>query len=129
VATGADARFTLEVVAQTATRLAELQLLIYSVFGTRVAMIDLRRENGAGYHLAAGQAQVFRGIIPALPLIEGDYRIGIFYNCNEHYADVFDVTTLTVAAAPAQDGRVPYKAMHRGLIALATEFESHSEPG
>jgi len=129
VVSSTDARFSLDVMAQQDTRLAELQLLIYSALGVRVAMIDLRRENGEGYQLAAGQAQVFEGVIHLCPLIEGDYRIGLFYKSNERYADVFDLTTLTVAAAPAKDGRLPGKAVHRGLVVLAADFASHTKPG
>jgi lipopolysaccharide transport system ATP-binding protein len=124
VISGAGAQFTLEVSASRDTRLSDLQILVYSPLGARVAMIDLRQHHGDGYRLANGQSLVLEGRIRSLPLIEGDYRVGVFYSYHGNYADVLDLVTLHLAAAPPKDQRVPYKPVHRGLIALETEFEA-----
>lgn len=124
VISGAGTQFTLEISAAQDTRLSDLQILIYSPLGARVAMLDLRQPNGDGYRLAHGQSLGVSGRIATLPLVEGDYRIGVFYSYHGHYADVLDLVPLHIAAAPPKDQRVPYKPVHRGLLALETEFET-----
>jgi energy-coupling factor transporter ATP-binding protein EcfA2 len=128
VVTGQDLEYTLEIVASRATTLVEFQLLLHSVYGARVAMIDLRGPGGAGHLLQAGQVIRFRGRIRHLPLVEGDYRAGVFYHSTGHYGDLLDLVTLTVDGAPAVDGRVPYKPVHRGVLNLDAPFEVETGP-
>ncbi len=127
VTSGQGTQFTLEIAAKEDTRLSDFQVLIYSPLGARVAMIDLRQPNGEGYQIPAGRTLKVTGQIKALPLVEGDYRAGVFYSYHGNYADVLDLVTLHVAAGPPKDQRVPYKPAYRGLIALETEFEVRAE--
>jgi len=124
VVSGQEARFEVVLEAREPARLTDFQLLIYSALGVRVAMLDLRQINGHGYMLEAGQKLVLNGGIRRLPLVEGDYRVGVFYSYQGHYADVLDVLTWHVAAAAPTDGRVPYKPAYRGLVVLEHEVEA-----
>jgi lipopolysaccharide transport system ATP-binding protein len=124
VVSGASVQFTVELSAAEDVRLSDFQILLYSPLGARVAMIDLRQPSGEGHLLKARQILAFTGKITALPLVEGDYRIGLFYSYHGNYADVLDLVPLHVAAAPVRDSRVPYKPSYRGLLALETEFEA-----
>lgn len=121
---GAAVGFEVGLEARDTARLTDFQLLLYSALGVRVAMLDLRQVNGHGYHLQAGQRLTLEGRVKRLPLVEGDYRVGVFYSYQGHYADVLDVVTLHVAAAPPLDGRVPYKPAYRGLVTLDYDVQA-----
>jgi hypothetical protein len=125
VVSGQGVRFQLALKAHEAARLTDFQILIFSALGVRVAMLDLRQPNGHGYVMEPGQQLTLTGGIRRLPLVEGDYRLGVFYSYQGHYADVLDVAALHVAAAPPVDGRVPYKPAYRGLVVLEHDVEAH----
>ncbi|MCX8157193.1 MAG: ABC transporter ATP-binding protein [Verrucomicrobiae bacterium] len=124
VVSGQEVSFEVEIKAAQAARLTDFQLLLFSALGVRVAMVDLRQVNGHGYTLQSGQRLVLNGRIRRLPLVEGDYRVGVFYSYQGHYADVLDLVALHVAAAPPADGRVPYKPAYRGLVVLDYAVEA-----
>src|SRR6185436_9463663 len=77
VVSGESVEFTLKLAPRKPSRLKDLALLIYSEYGVRIAVLDLRQ--GGVRDVALRDAPLLvKGSIRALPLVEGDYRIGLF---------------------------------------------------
>jgi lipopolysaccharide transport system ATP-binding protein len=122
VASGSDVEFSLEIAANRDTRVNALVLLFYSVYGVRVAIVDLRQVSTRP--LRAQQTLAVRGCIRELPFIEGDYRVGLCAASDESYGDYFDLATLTVTHGAEQGGVVPFPVAHRGLVELGFSAEA-----
>jgi lipopolysaccharide transport system ATP-binding protein len=120
-------QFKLAIACREKTNIADLHFLIYSAYGARVAIIDLRRKAGQQYALDAGEQLRIEGTIESLPLVEGDYRVGLFIKCSEYHGDFLDLATLSLLNRVNPGDNVPYKAVHRGLMELSFQFESRIE--
>lgn len=117
VTSGEDIKFSVELGSRKKTQISELAILIYSVFGARVAIVDLRRPDGS-CNVDPDNPYRVTGTIKNLPLVEGEYRVGMFMNMSDYYGDYHDLTTLTVSARVNDSGLAPYEAQHRGCTEL-----------
>ena len=123
VTSGMKVDFTLEFLAHEATRISDLALLIYSPIEVRLAILDLR-PIGFPLSLAANERRTLRGWITSLPLVDGEYSVGIGIKTNQFAGDRLGLCALSVAARPALGGVIPYAPEYRGVIDL--EFGMHS---
>lgn len=123
VVSGQDLHFTCELASRESLRLMDLHLIIMSGLGVRVAIVDLRHPEGIPHQLRPGELLRFNGVLKNLPLVEGEYRVGLFQNNNHYYGDYLDLATFTVANAPTSGPNVPYKAVHRGFVELQSKFD------
>jgi lipopolysaccharide transport system ATP-binding protein len=117
VVSGEPVDFMLEVAPRKPSRLKELALLIYSEYGARVAVLDLRQEGVRDVALRDASL-LLKGSIRTLPLVEGAYRIGLFIATEDYHADFLDLAWLNVAGRAAVDEFVPYPVAHRGHVDL-----------
>ena len=127
VTSGQSLDFALELSAKDDTSLTHLAVLIYSVYGTRVAILDLRGREAVA--LKKGRPHRVTGTIRAFPLVEGDYRVGLFVGCTQYEGDYHDLASITVASASDAGGNVPYQAVYRGLTELDYEFKCGNGSG
>jgi hypothetical protein len=97
-------------------------MLIYSDYGTRIAILDLRREHVVGGRMI--NPLRLEGHISSLPLVEGDYRVGFFVGTEDYEADYLDLARINVVSRPAAGGPVPYPAAHRGCVELTFELRN-----
>ncbi|MGC8744908.1 MAG: ABC transporter ATP-binding protein [Verrucomicrobiia bacterium] len=124
IVSGSDVEFQLKINPEVNTTIFDLQILIYSIYGVRVGIIDLRQPDGKPYILEKNKPLEITGKIKSLPLVEGDYRIGIYLYCNQYYRDFNDITAVSVAARPNQTANVPCKPIYRGIVEFDTTFEA-----
>jgi lipopolysaccharide transport system ATP-binding protein len=117
VKNGGQLRFRIVLHAEEPVRLTDLSVLIYSSQGVRVAILDLRPW-GLPVNMSANDTWHVEGDVAMLPLVEGEYRLGIYANIGKIDEDVFDLATLTVVGHNGQSDHVPYLAMYRGLVEL-----------
>jgi hypothetical protein len=54
-----------------------------------------------------------------LPLVEGEYAVGIFIHCGDLRGDVYELSRLAVVSAPQRNGVPPYAPHDRGLLELS----------
>jgi lipopolysaccharide transport system ATP-binding protein len=120
-------RFKLTLCARAAASILDLHFLIYSAYGVRLAIVDLRSTSSASYQLAAGEQLTLEGTLDALPFVEGDYRVGLFLKTGDYYGDYLDLTTLSILNVVHAGSQVPHKPAHRGLVELNFRVESRIE--
>jgi lipopolysaccharide transport system ATP-binding protein len=126
VVSGESLAFSLEVCPRIPTRLHEVAILIYSQYGPRVAILDLRQKGIRDLRLG-DQPVVIDGTIAAVPLVEGEYHVGLYLRTEEYKGRYLDVAgfsvTMNVASAPS----VPYPAVDRGFVEF--DFEADATEG
>ena len=113
---GQPARFSIGIRAKDQLRINELALLVFSSQEVRVAIVDLR-SSGLPATVAAGESFALKGTIRSLPLVDGEYRIGLYAVAGDFTGNLFDLVELSVAARPS-GGHAPYPAVHRGVVEL-----------
>ena len=123
IESGASVRFNVTLAASASTLVRHVTLLIYSLQETRLAILDLR---GAGFPrtLAAGETWSISGAVKSLPLVEGDYRIGMGFSADEHFEDKLGLLDVTISPRPDHSGLVPYAAPYRGIVELDFALDS-----
>lgn len=109
--------FIVELRSKKPINISGLAILIYTAFGERIAIIDLRQAEG-GLLMNELTPLTIRGEIITLPLVEGVYSIGMFANYSEFNGNLLDLVDLTVIANPTGLGFTPYSARSRGVVEL-----------
>jgi hypothetical protein len=104
-------------IATEPTVIKEAALLVYSAYGVRVAVFDLRTRGLFDVNVSSVPLE-FEVCVPTLPLVEGDYRLGFYIATNEEAGDYLDVASFTVGSPRQHGGIVPYPAEHRGFVDL-----------
>ena len=98
----------------------ELALIIYTLSGTRVAIADLRKTKET-----ARIDVYFSGMITlkveSLPLIEGDYTLGLWIKSRNFSEELENLSELTVLSKVQESGFIPYAPSDRGFFEL--EFD------
>ena len=122
IESGGRAEFVLGLTAMAATRVTELALLIYSAGEARVAIIDLRGHLPPA--VSAGETWTLRGWIESLPLVEGDYQVGVGVRSSGFVGDKLGLVEWRVAAAARPGAHAPYHPQYRGIVEL--KFGIHS---
>jgi lipopolysaccharide transport system ATP-binding protein len=122
IVSGASLTYLLQLSSVEPVELAEIAILLYSGLGTRIAILDLRTTT-RGYRFGPGQPLKLRGRIHSLPLVEGDYSLGLYVNCGDLQDDLYDLVSLTVTHAPKNQGFAPYSPHDRGIFELSHELE------
>jgi hypothetical protein len=99
----------------------ELAILVYAGLGTRVAILDLR-QNQINYRLDPDKPLKLQGLIHSLPMVEGDYSVGLWINCGDYSQDVYDLAKISVCVSGGVAEIPPYPPSDRGLLELSYEF-------
>jgi lipopolysaccharide transport system ATP-binding protein len=122
VKSGRPTELYVELQSARAMRIDEFAVLIFDSLNRRVGLIDLRR---AGEQLKTnGQDNLkLRVALDALPLVEGEYRVGIWIRSDDVSRAKHDLVMLNVVTDVAQGDFVPYHAMARGVVALEYTVE------
>jgi lipopolysaccharide transport system ATP-binding protein len=120
VLSGAAVHFQIRVRSATLTHVNEMAILLYSGVGTRVAIVDLR--SAGGYEVSPANALELTGTVRSLPLVEGDYSVGLYISCGDIHGDFYDLSALSVSMDSKEREFAPYAAHDRGLLELSYDF-------
>ena len=112
-----EQNFDLELWSSRPARIESIAMLIYSSFGIRVAVLDLRSHNSP-YKLDGVNPLRIRGLIKSLPLVEGDYRAGLYIESENTRNNFLDLFEISVKNKPHDDNILPYPAGVRGVVEL-----------
>ncbi|HMP05972.1 MAG TPA: ABC transporter ATP-binding protein [Lacipirellulaceae bacterium] len=103
------------------SHISDFSLLVYSPLGLRVAILDLRTTGGS-CSVLPNKALTIEGTIKDVPLVEGEYDVGIYLNCSAFRGNVYSLATLVVTSPAHPREIVPYAAHDRGFIDLDYDF-------
>ncbi|RBP45312.1 ABC-type polysaccharide/polyol phosphate transport system ATPase subunit [Roseimicrobium gellanilyticum] len=92
-------------------------LLIFCEAGTRVAMLDLRSVGVENLPVTEGTLAV-EGSIATVPLIEGDYRVGMWLATDQYYGNYLDLTSFHVSGRSLSSDFIPLPASERGYVEM-----------
>jgi lipopolysaccharide transport system ATP-binding protein len=123
VESGKPVTILLEFYARQPTRITELAIGIYSQFEVRAANLDLR-SCVLPIDIPANQTREIAGEIRTMPLVEGEYPIGIYIVTNDFSGNLLDLLRLTISARPLS--YTPYAPVYRGIVELDFKAEQAS---
>jgi lipopolysaccharide transport system ATP-binding protein len=111
-------RFVLELTTNCATniKVKALAILIYSEMGERIAIMDLRKEDE--YHLADSQPLIIEGRIHSMPLVEGNYSVGLYLEYGGFQGNVLGILDLMILRSETTLNYAPYPSSGRGVVEL-----------
>jgi lipopolysaccharide transport system ATP-binding protein len=118
IITGRAASFVLELASRRPVKIKELAMLLFTDYGLRVAILDFRKFGVTDYFLEHQESLVIEGTIQSLPLIEGDYRIGLYVATDDCHDDFLDLSQLNVGVQASASEIIPYPAANRGVVEL-----------
>jgi lipopolysaccharide transport system ATP-binding protein len=116
IETGQSLDFYLEFSSDNEIKIKEVAILIYSILGTRVSILDLRNEELLS-KVKSNKNLTIYGKIKELPLVEGEYSLGLYIVSADGSENIFDLLTLIVNSSPYGD-IIPYPPTHRGFVEL-----------
>jgi lipopolysaccharide transport system ATP-binding protein len=122
ITSGDGIDFSLEISSAREEKVSDLAILIYSMAGTRVAILDLRRADGR-YLIGPGNSLRLSGKVKRLDLVEGDYLVGLYLKTGNFQGDQYDLSSISIMKANHPTGIVPYAAHNRGLLELNYDFD------
>jgi hypothetical protein len=100
----------------------DLCLLLYSLKGIRVAIIDLRPYLDK-IKVQDNKLQL-KGMLNNLNLVEGEYAAGLYYGFNGIRKEVLDITLIRVKPSQISDLKVnPYLPQYRGFLELISNVK------
>jgi lipopolysaccharide transport system ATP-binding protein len=109
--------FSLELRAIRPVNISALVVLIYSALGERVAIIDLRRE-GTSYRVSEGAPFLIEGNVPSMPLVEGNYSVGLYVDYGVFQGNLLGLVDLMVSGPIAPHAFAPFPPNVRGVVEL-----------
>jgi len=125
IASGEDLPFalTLECSTEAPPQITDLCLLLYSLKGVRVGIIDLRPHFDK--IRTEGNSMVLQGLIKNLNLVEGEYAVGLYYGFEGIRKEILDITLLRIKPLADPDKKVnPYLPQYRGFVELISNIKT-----
>ncbi|WP_017292541.1 ABC transporter ATP-binding protein [Geminocystis herdmanii] len=117
IETGQSLDFCVEFSSENKIKIAEVAILVYSILGTRVSIIDLRNHHLLSKVESENSLKI-SGSIKELPLVEGEYNIGLYIVSHDVSENFLDLLTLIINSKPKTDNIIPYSPLHRGFVEL-----------
>ncbi len=117
VQSGGRVDFALQFNARSRSRINELTLLVYAAQDVRVAILDLRTP-AFPITIEAGSIWQLRGSIERVPLVEGDYQVGLGIGTQAFWGNRLNLVDLRVAARPRPGQLAPHMPQYRGYVEL-----------
>jgi lipopolysaccharide transport system ATP-binding protein len=104
--------------AEAAGQLYECALLFYSTKGLRVAVVDTRESGLVPFRYEEGKFALIVHI-STLPLVEGDFTIGLYIVSTEFAGNLLELAELAIVAPRSRRGFVTYPSDVRGVVVLS----------
>jgi lipopolysaccharide transport system ATP-binding protein len=120
IVSGKPATFLLELFSPNPIRVDAITILIYSVHRILVSVVDLRRLDS--YRFDGVTTLTIKVEVKSLPLVEGEYIVGIYLNTESQQETIADVIKFEVLSKAKEGQIAPYSPSVRGLLELDVTF-------
>jgi lipopolysaccharide transport system ATP-binding protein len=127
VRSGGSIEIEIDFQASVSGQLHECAVLVYSTRGPRIAVVDTRESGLAPFRYANGNFALIVQI-SALPLVEGDYTIGLYLVTTEFVGNLLELAHLTVWAPHSRRGFVTYPSETKGFVVLSASTSLVLDP-
>jgi lipopolysaccharide transport system ATP-binding protein len=117
VVSGESATFRVILEVLRPTTMLQSALLIFCEAGARIAVLDLRSIGVEDLPLT-GDSLKIEGSIATVPLIEGDYRVGMWIATDQYQGNYLDLATFHVSGMPPTNNIIPLPASVRGYVEM-----------
>jgi ABC-type polysaccharide/polyol phosphate transport system ATPase subunit len=117
IRSGDAAEIAITFFAEGTGRIRECAVLIYSVAGLRVAIVDTRESGIMPLTYREGRVRLIVRIA-SLPFVEGGYTVGLHLATDEFVGNVLELSGFRVEMPRSDDRFVPYSVEWRGILAL-----------
>jgi lipopolysaccharide transport system ATP-binding protein len=118
-----DSFITFELRSEQLLHIDSIGFYLNNILQERVAIIDLRKGR---YTIQPGKSMKFQIDIRRIPLIEGDYRVGLFLGSNVLSGNFDDLINLQVENARNAGDLLPYPLEVRGKMEIDYEFNTET---
>jgi hypothetical protein len=108
-------------------RIQEFAILIYSVKGIRVAIVDVRECGALPFKFGAGRFAIHTRIA-TLPFVEGHYTLGLWLKTDGFAGTLFELEDFTVASPRWSSDFAPYAIEYRGVVAVQAQSDIVVDP-
>jgi homopolymeric O-antigen transport system ATP-binding protein len=98
-------------------QIRECAILLHSLSGVRVAIIDLRECVALPFKYADGHFCISVKI-PEIPFVESDFSVGVYLVTNTFADDLLELDQFTISAGRRASSFAPYSADARGIVTL-----------
>jgi lipopolysaccharide transport system ATP-binding protein len=98
-------------------KLRECAILLHSLKGIHVALVDPRDSGALPLSFKEGQFTIITRI-SSLPVVEGSYSLGLYVVSDMYSGNLFDIRDFDVSAPASSRDFVSYPADYRGLVEL-----------
>lgn len=126
---GTDLQVRIVLKCDRATEIFEAAVLLYTSAGQRVGIVDLRRDALLPRKVTDGLLTITIDV-RKLPLVDGDYTIGLYVVTDTFAGNILDIDTLSIQSSAGETGFVPYGAANRGFVefdAVAYLDQKHTD--
>jgi lipopolysaccharide transport system ATP-binding protein len=118
---GQKLRFSFELFSNKPDHIDSVVILIFKL-GLRVAILDLRRF-GFPVQLKYNSRLQVNGEIKSLPLVDGDYSIGLYIESNELREKYLDLINITITSKIYESKLIPFPSNVRGIVEIDYDCE------
>ena len=101
--------------------ISDLCILIYSLKGVRVGVIDLRPY--INNFIKEGNQLVLKGILENINLVEEDYSIGLYSIVNNIRKEMLDILQIRIKPRLIKSEINPYQPQYRGFIDFSNNIK------
>lgn len=114
-------KFKLSLFSLVINHITSIAIFLYNDQEEKVAFFDLRSKDLTLKSISSQQVEI-KGILKNLPLLPGQYNLGIHIQSNLLYNDFFNLINFKVSQKPLTDDNLPYPISVRGKTEIDYEF-------
>jgi lipopolysaccharide transport system ATP-binding protein len=116
-----ELQFRIRLHSESPNPLSGLALLFFNAYQERVAIVDLRNTDLFKVSKIKSEIEVSLKI-DSMPLIEGDYNVGLYVESNLCVGNFLDIMRITVRQPKDMDVE-PYPVQVRGVVEMKNSFK------
>jgi ABC-type polysaccharide/polyol phosphate transport system ATPase subunit len=122
---GDPIEITIDFRAEAPGKIHECAVLVYSLKGMRIAIVDIRESGMLPLRYDGGRFGIVVGVA-ALQLVDGDFSLGLYLVTDGFGGNLQELVDFSISTSHASKGFLPYPAEVQGFVVLnATTSMTH----